>query len=57
MGWGMLVVWTCPRLPKVAERHPRVSILPGALSSLYTWHACSRHAGTLTTPSTRRRLL
>src|SRR6266566_6660301 len=41
----------------MAEPHPRVSILPGPLPCLYIWYACDRHAGTLTTPSTRHRLL
>jgi uncharacterized protein YbaR (Trm112 family) len=40
----------------MAEPHPWISILPGPLPCLYIWHACGRHAGTLTTPSTRHRL-
>src|SRR6266849_5533529 len=40
----------------MAEPHPWVSIVPGPLPCLYIWHAFGRHAGTLTTPSTRHRL-
>ncbi|KAI0270368.1 hypothetical protein BGY98DRAFT_238183 [Russula aff. rugulosa BPL654] len=35
MGWRMLVVQTRPRLPKMAEPHTRVTILPGSLPCLY----------------------
>src|SRR6266849_338291 len=56
MGWRALVVRTRPRLSKMAEPHPWVSIVPGPLPCLYIWHAFGRHAGTLTTPSTRHRL-
>ena len=35
MGWRTVVVWTHPCLPKVAEPHPWVCILPGPLPCLY----------------------
>jgi hypothetical protein len=47
MGWGTLVVQSRPRLSKVAEHHPWVSILPGPLPCLYIWHACGSLADML----------
>ena len=51
-----MVVQTRTSLSKMAKPHPSVAILPGPLPRLYTWHAGCRHAGTLTSPSTRNRL-
>ena len=57
MGLRAMVVQTHTSLPKMASPHTWVSILPGSLPRLYIWHASCRHDFTLTSPSTRHRLL